>query len=74
MTTTGANTVTQARPRRPPLGWQWGWILGLSIVAVLLIANAHLVYVAFTSQPACVTHLKAPDGTPDHFRAAKSGC
>lgn len=70
MSTTGEDTVTQAKPRRLPLGW----ILGLSIVAVLLTANAHLVYVAFTSQPACVTHLKAPDGTPDHFRAAKSGC
>lgn len=70
MSTTGENTVTQTKPRRPPLGW----IVGLSIVAVLVLANAHLVYVAFTSQPACVTHLKAPDGTPDHFRAAKSGC
>ena len=43
-------------------------------VAVLLLANAHLVYAAFSSQPACVAHLKVPDGSPDHFRAAKSGC
>ncbi len=51
-----------------------GWLIGCGIVAVLLAANAHLVYVAFTSQPACVDHLKLPDGSPDHFRAAKSGC
>ena len=71
MSTPGPETLTASPTRRRlPLGW----IVGLSIVAVLLLANAHLVYVAFTSQPACVTHLKAPDGTPDHFRAAKSGC
>ncbi|CAN7332780.1 hypothetical protein [Devosia sp. LjRoot3] len=71
MSTSGPDTVSQTPTRRRlPLGW----ITGLAIVAVLLLANAHLVYVAFTSQPACVAHLKAPDGTPDHFRAAKSGC
>ncbi|ODT72530.1 MAG: hypothetical protein ABS75_03495 [Pelagibacterium sp. SCN 63-23] len=58
------------RRRRFPLGW----IIGLGIVAVLLIANAHLVYVAFTSQPDCVSHLKVPDGSESQFRAAKSGC
>ncbi len=51
-----------------------GWLIGLGIVAVLLAANAHLVYVAFTSQPDCVSHLKLPDGSNEHFRAAKSGC
>lgn len=59
-----------SRPRRRRLGW----FVGLGIVAVLLVANAHLVYVAFTSQPDCVSHLKLPDGSADHFRAAKSGC
>ena len=36
------------------------WVLVISaaiIVGVLLIANAHLVYVAFSSQPDSVTHL-----------------
>jgi hypothetical protein len=47
--------------------------LGLAIVA---LANAHLVYVAFTSQPACVTHEKERGdlngkGT---FRAAQPSC
>jgi hypothetical protein len=56
--------------RRMPLGW----MIGLGIVAILIVANAHLVYVAFNSQPDCVSHLKLPDGSADHFRAAKSGC
>lgn len=50
-----------------------GWMIGLGIVAVLVGANAHLVYVAFSSQPACVSHLKASDGA-GHFSAAKSSC
>lgn len=71
MSTIGQDKVTQAPARRRlPLGW----IIGLGTVAVLLLANAHLVYAAFSSQPACVAHLKVPDGSPDHFRAAKSGC
>lgn len=43
------------------------------IIGVLVAANAHLVYVAFTSQPDCVTHLK---DVGDHgtYRAAKSAC
>lgn len=43
------------------------------IVGVLLVANAHLVYVAFSSQPDCVTHLKGV-GTDGAYRAAKSAC
>lgn len=48
-------------------------IVALVIVGVLLAANAHLVYVAFSSQPDCVTHLKG-EGEPGTFRAAKSAC
>ncbi len=55
------------------------WTIGLAVAAGLIAligANAHLVYVAVTSQPDCVTHLKrgqggAPNGT---FSAAKSSC
>jgi hypothetical protein len=43
------------------------------IVGVLLAANTHLVYVAFSSQPDCVAHLKG-GGEPGAFRAAKSAC
>ena len=45
-------------------------------VLALLLANAHLVYVALTSQPDCVAHTKdgdsnRPAGT---YRAANSSC
>lgn len=48
-------------------------IVALVIVGVLLTANAHLVYVAFSSQPDCVAHLK-DGGEPGTFRAANSAC
>lgn len=48
-------------------------LAALALVAVLLIANAHLVYVAFTSQPECVAHLKQ-EGDAGTWRAAKSAC
>ncbi len=43
---------------------------------VVLLANAHLVYVAVTSQPDCVAHIQtgvtpAPEGS---FSAASSSC
>jgi len=44
-------------------------------VAVLVVigANAHLVYVAITSQTGCVPHTKDA-GSDGAFRAAKSAC
>jgi hypothetical protein len=48
-------------------------IAALVIVGVLLAANAHLVYVAFSSQPDCVEHLKG-EGEQGTYRAAKSAC
>ena len=48
-------------------------LVALVIVGVLLAANAHLVYVAFSSQPDCVTHLKG-EGEHGTYRAAKSAC
>jgi len=45
------------------------------LVVLVLAANAHLVYVAVTSQPDCVAHLKQTDtGQSGSFRAAKSAC
>jgi hypothetical protein len=45
------------------------------LVVLLLAANAHLVYVAVTSQPDCVTHLRQGDiAQAGSFRAAKSAC
>ena len=50
----------------------------LIVAAGLLLlvgANAHLVYVAVTSQPDCVAHLRQGDGAASgSFRAAKSSC
>lgn len=50
-----------------------GLIVAAGVLFVLL-ANTHLVYVAVTSQPECVAHLKTPGGTPGSFRAAKPAC
>ncbi|WP_315918306.1 hypothetical protein [Mesorhizobium sp. SP-1A] len=67
--------MTSAAPARA--NWR---LISLAIVAagVLLFvgANAHLVYVAFASQPACVPHLKAAGekGGATPYRAADSAC
>ncbi|GGG48382.1 hypothetical protein [Chelatococcus composti] len=70
----GGNPATN-RSRRP---WSRGRVAALLIVAVaaavIIGANAHLVIVALSSQPDCVTHLKTPGGSEGAFRAAKSSC
>ena len=43
-------------------------------ILLLLLANAHLVYVATTSQPDCVNHLKSSGEATGSFRAARSSC
>ncbi|MDP2782028.1 hypothetical protein [Devosia sp.] len=48
-------------------------IAAVVIVTVLFAANAHLVYVAFSSQPDCITHLQDA-GENGTYRAAKSAC
>lgn len=54
-------------------GVRAAWIaVGIGLL-LFVVANIHLVYVAVTSQPACVPHLKdAAEGAG--FRAAKSAC
>lgn len=47
-------------------------IVGIGLAA-LIGANAHLVYVAVTSQTACVPHAKSA-GNDGAYRAAKSAC
>ena len=56
--------------RRRKSAWMLLVPAGLLLVAG---ANAHLVYVAVTSQPDCVPHLKEA-GTSGSYRAAKSAC
>jgi hypothetical protein len=65
-----AALVTPRRPRTRT-------IVGLAVLAGFLIfagANAHLVYVAVTSQPDCVDHVREGDADKSTFRAAKSAC
>lgn len=53
-----------------------GWLVWVLVpVGLLLVggANAHLVYVAFASQPECVDHAKAA-GDGQRYRAAESAC
>ncbi|RUT32400.1 hypothetical protein EMQ25_04360 [Arsenicitalea aurantiaca] len=50
----------------------WLWIMIL--LALFLGANVHLLYVAITSTPDCVSHLKAPDEAGSAYRAARSSC
>ncbi|TIU33124.1 MAG: hypothetical protein E5W38_10390 [Mesorhizobium sp.] len=50
------------------------WLLIPAAVLFFCGANAHLIYVAFSSQPECVSHLKAPDPGTGRFRAASSDC
>jgi hypothetical protein len=48
-------------------------VLTTVVLALLLLANAHLVYVAVGSQPDCVPHAKAA-GEGAAFRAARPAC
>jgi len=52
-------------------------LIALIALAVVLLANTHLIYVAFSSQPACVAHSrtgaeKMADGP--QYSAAQSAC
>ena len=53
--------------------WTSVWLLVPAGLLLVAAANAHLVYVAVTSQPECVPHLKEA-GTAGSYRAAKSAC
>ena len=59
--------------------WSGGkWTVVAVVVAGLLLlagANAHLLYVAITSQPDCVDHVKPGEtARGGMFSAAKSSC
>jgi hypothetical protein len=51
-----------------------GWLLAAAAILTFAGANAHLIYVAFTSHPGCVQHLKEAGAKPGQFRAAASDC
>ena len=46
----------------------------LALVALIALANAHLLHVALSSQPDCVEHLGSGHGEAGGYRAAKSAC
>jgi hypothetical protein len=53
---------------------RWRVVLAvLAGIGLFAAANAQLFHAAFTSEQACVAHLKAPGG-PGQFRAAQSSC
>ena len=64
--------IGRRRPGRTTILWL---LVGCGVVAVMA-ANVHLLYVASTSQPACVTHLRQGEtaAAPGLYRAAKSSC
>lgn len=50
------------------------WAILIGAFVIFVIANIHLAYVAFGSQPECVPHLKEKAADDGKFRAAKSAC
>jgi hypothetical protein len=52
------------------------WLAIGGALVLVLAANAHFLYVAITSQPACVAHVRAGEGSADRrlFSAAQSSC
>ena len=57
------------------LNWRWiALAIAATAILVFVSANTHLVYVAFTSQPDCVSHIKEAGGKGDALRAAESAC
>jgi hypothetical protein len=50
------------------------WLLAATVIAAVIAANAHLVYVAIASQPDCVAHVRQGEGAGRQFSAAQSSC
>jgi hypothetical protein len=65
--------LPNAPERRRPIRL-WLWIA--LVAAVVVAANAHLIYVAISSQPACIAHVRQGEGSADRgrFSAAESSC
>jgi|TARA_R110001583_G_scaffold190210_1_gene354306 hypothetical protein len=52
----------------------WIALCVIAGIALVIFANAHMIYIAVHSQPDCVEHLKSPGKTAGKYRAAKSAC
>lgn len=67
-------SVAPHAQRSPGINWRFiALLIASASVVILVAANAHLVYVAFESQPGCVPHAKEA-GQNGAFRAARSAC
>ncbi len=63
-----------SRQAKSKLSGNWlPWVIVPAVLLLFAAANAHLLYVAFQSQPDCVAHLKVGGEGTGH-RAAKSAC
>lgn len=49
-------------------------VVGSVGLLVFALANAHLIYVAFATEPECVPHLPIGRQTPGAYSAATSSC
>jgi len=70
------NTADRAQARRrrvrPSVA---AALIGIACLAIFALANVHLVYVAVTSQPDCITHVKPGESRAARdFSAAGSAC
>lgn len=63
-------TKTLWRPR----GKQLGFLIAFAVIAVFAAANAHLIHVAFQSQPDCALGQETPGKDGVVHRAAKPAC
>lgn len=63
--------TTDVRPEANGIS-KWIWIV--LTAAIFLGANAHLLYVAISSQPPCLQHTKDRGDQPGEFRAASPSC
>ncbi|MCO5148137.1 MAG: hypothetical protein M9895_18440 [Aquamicrobium sp.] len=73
--------MSAAVPSRPARRLNWRLVaagIAGAVLVLLVVANAHLVYVAVASQPDCVAHIKAPEQARTAegvaYRAARSSC
>lgn len=69
-------TTPAGSPARRKVNWRRvSLLIAGAVVALFVAANAHLFYVAFTSQPDCVPHARESDGASSSaLRAARSAC
>ncbi|SEH76923.1 hypothetical protein SAMN05216367_1854 [Tardiphaga sp. OK245] len=54
----------------------WIWMAVATALLLVLMANAHMAYVAFSSQPDCIDHVKRGTSAAEagKFSAASSSC